>query len=165
MLTFRKITPEDYDEVSALMLELYKIHSAARPDVFEPKDTPRTFEEFCMCASGEDRIALCAGEGGSIIAYALVKLAEADRPQGELTAVMEEIYVVPSARREKIGTMLYRMAEREARERGAVRLDLGVWSFNESAAAFYRKMGFSVQRTVMERDIRVENFERECDKH
>lgn len=164
MLTFRKITPGDYEAVSVLMRELRDYHAEGREDVFEMPSEKRTFEEFCEYITGDEVIALLAEEGGCVIAYTLVKLGERLCRRGELTAAMEELYVIPSARREKIGTMLYRMAEREARERGAVRLDLIVWDFNETAAAFYRKMGFTTQRVVMEKDITVERFERECGK-
>lgn len=163
MLTFRRITPADYEAVSGLMQELHEYHAAERGDVFFSAKK-RTFEEFCEYITGDGAISLLAEESGSVIAYVLVKVGERLCPKGVLTAMMEELYVIPSARRGKIGTMLYRMAEREARDRGAVRLDLIVWDFNDGATAFYRKMGFSSQRIVMEKDITVERFECECGK-
>ena len=36
---------------------------------------------------------------------------------------------------------------------GAGRLDLMVWGFNETAFAFYEKMGMQVQRYILETEL------------
>ena len=164
MIKFRHITAEDYEDVGRLMCELHGVHAEGRPDIYSPMTELPSFEEFCEHVTGEDRFGLCAEEGGEVIAYALVQFRTGREGARLKTALLSDIYVTPQARRGKIGTMLYRMAEREAREQGAVRLDLIVWDFNDEAAAFYRKMGFRTQRVIMEKDITVENFERECEK-
>ena len=161
MLKFRRITSDDYEAVAPLMLELHNFHAEGRPDVFRTAAMP-TYEEFCERVAGGDKIALCAESSGKIIAYTVVRLKKSTGDSSAMTAWMDDIYVIPSERRGRVGTMLYRMAERAARERGAERLDLCVWCFNEDAAAFYRKCGFAPQRIVLEKDITVENFEREC---
>ncbi len=164
MLTFRKMTPEDYDGVDALMGELHRLHVEARPDMYVPVDHPYSREEYMRRVSGDGWISLLAENCGSIIGIAFVELRDRVNMVNSRTAYMHDIYVIPTERRAKIGTMLYRMAEREARERGAHRLDLTVWSFNKDALAFYRAMGFSDQRFILEKDIREEHFSRDCEK-
>ncbi len=164
MLTFKKMTPEDYDGVDALMAELHRLHVEARPDMYVPVDHLYSREEYMRRISGDGWISLLAESGGTIIGIAFVELRDRVNMVNSRTAYMHDIYVVPTERRAKIGTMLYRMAEREARERGAHRLDLTVWCFNKDALAFYHAMGFSDQRLVLEKDIREEHFTRDCEK-
>lgn len=40
-----------------------------------------------------------------------------------------------------------------AKEKGAVRIDLMVWNFNEDALGFYKAMGMDVQRFVLEKQL------------
>lgn len=163
MLTFRKMTPDDYDAVDALMSGLHEIHVESRPDMYVPVEHPYSREEYMRRVAGDGWISLLAEDRGNVIGITFVELRERVCMVNSRTAYMHDIYVVPSERRAKIGTMLYRMAEREARERGAHRLDLMVWSFNEDAIAFYREMGFSPQRVILEKDITEEHFSRECE--
>ncbi len=163
MLTFRKMTADDYGAVDGLMRELHALHAEARPDMYVPVEHPYTHEEFLRRVSGDGWISLLAESGGAVVGITFVELREREFMVNSRTAYMHDIYVVPAKRRGKIGTMLYRMAEREARERGAHRLDIMVWSFNEPALAFYRAMGFTPQRTFLEKDIREEHFPRDCE--
>lgn len=45
------------------------------------------------------------------------------------------------------------LAEEEAKARGAKRLDLMLWAFNESAAGFYEEMGMKTQRYILEKAL------------
>ncbi len=165
MLTFRKMTDADIPAVSALIGELHALHAASRPDMYVPVADPYAREEYEKRASSADWISLVAedsADGGKLVAVAFVELRARTCMVNAPSAYMYDICVREDCRRQKIGTMLYRMAEREARLRGARRLDLCVWAFNEPAAAFYRKMGFAPQRIILEKDITTENFESEC---
>ena len=162
MLIFRKMTEGDYDSVDAMMRELHTMHAAARPDMYKPVEHPYSREEFCRRGVSSDWICIIAEDGGTPVGFCFVELQKSAFMSRELFAYMHDIYVVPAARRQRIGTMMYRIVEREARERGALRLDLCVWSFNEDALAFYRRMGLSPQRVVLEKDIREERFEHDC---
>lgn len=171
MLKFRKMMPDDYCDVDRLMSLLHGMHVEARPDMYVPVEHIYSREEYMRRASGDGWIALLAEDGGGpeygtgkVIGIVFVELREHTFMSDERSAYMHDLIVAPDARREKIGTMLYRMAEREARERGAVRLDLAVWSFNEDALAFYRAMGLTPQRLILEKDIREERFTHDCER-
>lgn len=163
MLIFRKMTENDYDNVDAMMQDLHALHQKARPDIYQhPLEHPYSKEEFCRRGTSPDWICLYAEDSGVPVGLCFVELRHRTFLSDELSAYMHDIYVTPSERRSRIGTMMYRIVEREAREKGAVRLDLCVWSFNEDAMGFYRKMGLTPQRYILEKDIREENYEHDC---
>ncbi len=168
MLIFRKMKECDIPGVGALMGELHALHASSRPDMYVPVSDPYTRAEYEKRGTSPDWISLVAvlpGEDGAcddVLGVTFVELRRREFMVDGLYAYMHDIVVRSDCRRQKIGTMLYRMAEREARERGAVRLDLCVWSFNSPAAAFYERMGFVPQRQFLEKDIREEHFESDC---
>jgi GNAT superfamily N-acetyltransferase len=57
---------------------------------------------------------------------------------------LEDLFVVPAARRFGVGTALLREVARLARERGAGRLEWAVLDWNEGAIELYRRMGATV---------------------
>ncbi|MCW6037910.1 GNAT family N-acetyltransferase [Spirulina subsalsa FACHB-351] len=57
---------------------------------------------------------------------------------------LEDLFILPDYRRQGIGTALLRAVAQLAAQRGAGRLEWSVLNWNESAIAFYRKMGAQV---------------------
>jgi diamine N-acetyltransferase len=56
-----------------------------------------------------------------------------------------DLAVVEHARRRGVGTALMRAGEAGARKQGLPALTLDVWSTNERALAFYRRLGYSAE--------------------
>lgn len=56
--------------------------------------------------------------------------------------------VSPSRRREGIGSRLIDTAERALSDRGCVKINLQIMEGNESVAAFYTSLGYSVEKRV-----------------
>jgi GNAT superfamily N-acetyltransferase len=48
---------------------------------------------------------------------------------------------------------LFAEAEKQAKELGAVRIDLMLWSFNESTRKFYESLGMTPQRYIFEKKL------------
>jgi len=59
--------------------------------------------------------------------------------------ILNDLYVRPEARRQKVGTLLLDTAARYAREAGAVRLTLSTEVTNETAQALYRSGNWVTQ--------------------
>jgi ribosomal protein S18 acetylase RimI-like enzyme len=70
-------------------------------------------------------------------------------------AELQSLVVLPSFRREGIGTRLVRVAQEWARERGATEMRLGVWEFNQAARGFYRAAGFTTLKRRMVAELSV----------
>lgn len=64
---------------------------------------------------------------------------------------VDDMFVHPSYRGQKIATTLFHKMERRAKKLGATRIDLMVWEFNESAQELYRSLGMTPQRYILEK--------------
>jgi ribosomal protein S18 acetylase RimI-like enzyme len=58
------------------------------------------------------------------------------------------VAVSPAHRRRGVGAQLVRFAERALASKGCVKVNLQIIEGNESVAAFYRALGFSVEKRV-----------------
>jgi GNAT superfamily N-acetyltransferase len=86
---------------------------------------------------------IAEGEGGKALGFALffgTYSTFLTRPG----LYLEDLFVLPEARRRGIGTALVRSLGQLARERKLGRLEWAVLDWNASAIAFYEKLGASV---------------------
>jgi GNAT superfamily N-acetyltransferase len=73
--------------------------------------------------------------------------------EGIKTVCLDNIYVLPEARRKGIAKLLFAEVESWGKQKGAVRLDLHVWGFNKNAISMYEAMAMTPQRYVFEKDL------------
>ena len=69
------------------------------------------------------------------------------------TAWMDGLYVLEKYPRQGEAQALFAAAERAARDKGALRLDLLAWVFNAPALAFCRSLGMTVRRRMLEQPL------------
>ena len=67
------------------------------------------------------------------------------------TAWKDELYVLGEHRRQGAARALFAAAERAARDKGALRLDLLAWAFSAPALAFCRSPGVTILRRALEK--------------
>lgn len=68
---------------------------------------------------------------------------------GVKRAHVADVAVTESARRRGVGTALMMAGESWARERGLPVLSLDVWSTNDAALSFYRRLGYGAESLSM----------------
>ena len=66
-------------------------------------------------------------------------------------AWMDELYELEEHRRQGEARALFAAAERAARDKGALRLDLLAWAFSAPALAFCRSPGVTILRRTLEK--------------
>lgn len=64
-----------------------------------------------------------------------------------------DLAVIADARRMGVGTALMKAGEAWARDRGLPALSLDVWSTNERALAFYRRLGYSAESLSLVKQV------------
>lgn len=96
---------------------------------------------------------LIAEVGAEIVGFCRYRLCE--EVDGHCRGAISELYVKPNRKRMGIGGLLFRYALDDLKESGCRRAELGCFSENHSALAFYRKMnGVFIGKEAVEIDGR-----------
>ncbi len=134
-LTIRPATADDGDTFLSLVDALADYEKLDRP-------TPEARQRLLADAFGErQRISVFLGElDGRAVAYAIV-LETYSSFLALPTLYLEDLFVVPDARRHGIGRVMIRYLAGEAVRRGCGRMEWVVLDWNQLAIDFYEKLG------------------------
>jgi ribosomal protein S18 acetylase RimI-like enzyme len=150
-IAVRPLTPADRPRHDALLHALDAAHHAAVPDLIRaPGDATVSADEYQRRLRDPATFLAGAETASGLVGFIRVSLI--DNPGGRAhrphrSARIEEIVVEVGARRAGVGRALLSAARDWARTQGAQSLDLGVYTFNTEALAFYQREGFAT-RTI-----------------
>jgi ribosomal protein S18 acetylase RimI-like enzyme len=82
-----------------------------------------------------------------------ISLREGEDVVGAARGHVADLAVTAEARRLGVGTALMKAGEAWARERGLPALSLDVWSTNERALAFYRRLGYRAESLCLVKSV------------
>jgi ribosomal protein S18 acetylase RimI-like enzyme len=97
--------------------------------------------------AARDVVVLVAVDGDVVVGYAVVRRidrAPHTYAQPRVAAYVDQLAVAAAARRSGHGRALMAAAEDHAHAWGASEVTLDVQTFNDSAIAFYRALGYDV---------------------
>ena len=155
-MKIRKLIESDYDMVAELWKELDEIHVQARPDYFVHRDKDEIYpkDAFLQNLAHPDVLQLGVFDNEQLVGFVRATLwEESGMVKDVKTVCLDNIYVLPSYRRNGVATKLFAEVESWAKEQGAIRLDLWTWHFNKSAIAMYQAMGMTPQQYVFEKKL------------
>jgi ribosomal protein S18 acetylase RimI-like enzyme len=152
-MLIRNIRIDDYEAVDNLMQLLHKVHVDGRPDLYTPLEHPYSKEEFEKLVYDNKVISIAAEENHIIIGICFVRIRDKSGMVSMKTAYMDDLVVAKEYQHRGIAKALFAEAEKQAKELGAIRLDLMVWSFNESAKELYESLGMTPQRYIFEKKL------------
>lgn len=122
------------------------------PDLFIPASHIYSEADFREITTDGNHIALAMTDDHFIVGFIITALrTKSNMVTGTLIAYVDDMFVHPSYRGQKIATTLFHKMERRAKKLGATRIDLMVWEFNESAQKLYRSLGMIPQRYILEK--------------
>jgi len=134
-MTIRRATKEDGAALITLIESLALYEKLAPPDAAATK---RLLGD--MNAEHPKFEAILAEEEGKAVGYAII--FETYSSFAALPVLyLEDLFVLPAFRKQKIGLELFRALVREARRRGCCRIEWVVLSWNEPAISFYKRIG------------------------
>jgi ribosomal protein S18 acetylase RimI-like enzyme len=156
-LTFsiRPACTEDQGALLPLFEELDEFHRRIRPDLFrKPVGDRRESAALQDLISGPKSVLLVADSGHELLGLAafVEKTRPATNVKRERRFVESDQLIVRSdARLLGIGRSLFVAGTLWAKGRGVSDLEVVVWSFNQQAVNFYRRLSFSpmVERLTM----------------
>ncbi len=154
MVSIRNAHEKDGEQIINLLKQVLKVHAELRPDIFIYGTTKYTKDEVTAIIKDKSRRTYVAeNDDGEILGYALCILKEQPFSNNMVpfkTFFIDDFCVDSKARGRHIGKMLFDYVKEEANKLGCYEITLNVWEGNDSAKAFYDKMGMKPKETQME---------------
>ncbi len=151
-MNIRNAQIDDVNRVSELMLQVAKIHSSARRDIFKEKNIEEIKNEVNNRMNNKENI-LIAEENNSIfgvIIYKIKEVREHKNLKDRTVLWIDELVVDENIRGKGIGKSLFLEVNKIAKENNCNAVELNCWNFNRQAIKFYEKCGMNTQRLIME---------------
>jgi GNAT superfamily N-acetyltransferase len=155
--SIRSAVIADYERLCAIWEVGDALHRDALPHMFRASGRPsKTQAEVEALITGPQSAILVATDGADTVGLMtlLEKQVTANAIAAERRYVeIDNMVVMPSARRQGVGSAFLQAASDWARARGISSLELSVYEFNEGAHALYRDAGFAPVLTRMRRKL------------
>lgn len=151
-MNIRNAQIDDVNRVSELMLQVAKIHSSARRDIFKEKNIEEIKNEVNNRMNNKENI-LIAEENNSIfgvIIYKIKEVREHKNLKDRTVLWIDELVVDENIRGKGIGKSLFLEVNKISKESNCNAVELNCWNFNRQAIKFYEKCGMNTQRLIME---------------
>lgn len=153
-MIIRRANAGDLSGLNRLLEQVLMVHHTGRPDLFKPGAKKYTDEELLKLLADDSRpIFAAVDEQGEMLGYAFC-IFQQHLNNHILTDIrtlyIDDLCVEEKCRGQHIGSKLYEYVLDYARQSGCYNVTLNVWSCNESAMAFYEKMGLKPQKVGME---------------
>ncbi|MEO6859206.1 MAG: GNAT family N-acetyltransferase [Solirubrobacteraceae bacterium] len=147
-ISIRQASSEDRDFVTGMVPSLLASTSPAwhNTELLAPE-----FREVLAHAINHQsrRSTVLIAEAADATPLGFISLKVHKDAAGVERAHVADLAVTDSARRTRVGTALMNAAESWARDLGMGLLSLDVWSTNENAFAFYRRLGYSAESVCL----------------
>ena len=152
-IVIRRARPGDHLLIRELQQEVAALHYEGRPDLFQKEGRFYSEEAFSrLLADPDEWIWIAEADGKAVgYAFALVQRARNNATFRDFNRFyIDDVCVSSACQRQGIGRMLMEECKRQARLSHCHTIDLGVWSFNRNAIAFYEGCGLKEREKRME---------------
>ena len=160
-MDIRFAAARDIPGMIALLQQVGEVHHRIRPDIF--RAGAQKYDEAALEALLRDpQRPIFIAEEGKVLGYCFCILEEtANHPvlMDEKTLYIDDLCVDENCRGKHVGQILYDHACRFARDQGCQTVTLNVWCGNDSAMAFYEKMGLKPRKIYMETRLEDDHAE------
>ena len=154
-MQIRYAEERDIDDILRLLVQVNMVHHTIRPDLFKGPATKYSREELAaMLHLEDDPIFVCTDDDDRMLRYIFCQteiVEESPLRTGIRSLYIDDLCVDEKRRGQHIGRMLTDYVTHFAREKGCYDITLNVWEGNDQALNFYRRNGFGVRKTVMEK--------------
>lgn len=145
-------TIEDVETVRAQWIDLvegqrqYGTHLLAA----ENATAARSIIEQYVHSEG---LAVARSEDREVLGFVMFHVENGLYEQDARRGIVDNLYVVPSWRGDRIGSRLLEYAEGALEERGVDVVALSVMAANDEVADWYRRRGYEAHRITLERSV------------
>ena len=150
----RRAEPKDAPRISALLRQVLEVHAAVRPDMYR-SGTQKYSETDVLNLLNDPACVLFVetDENDRVRGYAISFVQEIQDDGiivGRREMYIDDICVDECTRRTGVGQRLFEHVKAYAKEAGFDWVTLNVWNDNKTALAFYKQMGLSERKTILE---------------
>ena len=152
-MTIRFASCADIPGILQLLYQVGDVHHQIRPDIFRSGALKYDAAALQALLQDSNRPIFVAVEGDALLGYCFCVLKDY-RGSGVQTdrveVYIDDLCVEETCRGQGVATALYRHVTAWAKELGCAFISLNVWCGNDSAMAFYEKMGMTPRHVMME---------------
>lgn len=156
-MQIRKAQEKDIDRINELLYQVCMIHHQGRPDLFKAGTRKYTDQQLIGILHDEQTPVFAAVDDDDKLmgyAFCIFKQVKDDNILTDVKSLyIDDLCIDECFRGQGIGKALYLAVKEFARQNGCYNLTLNVWSCNTSALEFYKRCGFTPQKTVMEEKL------------
>ncbi len=152
-VNIRRASLKDIPYLTKLLLEVHRVHSDVRPDLFKLGSKKYSEEELTSMITTEIDPIFVAVAFDRVIGYAFCihkEVKNHNSLQDLRTLYIDDLCVDEEFRGEHIGKMLYEYVLTYAKEKSYYNVTLNVWADNINAVKFYERIGMKIQKIGME---------------
>ncbi len=153
-MNIRRAEDKDIEKILQLLVQVCNVHARLRPDLFIMNGTKYSENDLKEIIRDDKRpIYVATDEADQVTGYCFCEYKEPAsskciKPFSQI--YIDDLCVDESARGQHVGKALFDFALKEAKAMGCYEVTLNVWEGNDSARAFYEKMGMKPKETMME---------------
>ena len=153
-VSIRRAEEKNVDRIVELLKVIAKEHHKGRPDLFATGRKKYSHRELRGILEEPDRVVFVAvDENDYVVGYLFSYII--DQKRNSLfndikTLYIDDLCVDESCRGMGIGKRLFAHSIEFGKAYGCYNIELNVWSFNEKAIEFYKKLGMDTQCYKME---------------
>ena len=152
-MDIRPAEAKDIPGILHLLLQVGEVHHRIRPDIFRAGAQKYTHHALLEVLADPTRPIFVATQGDTMLGYCFCVVKDC-RGSTVLTDRVEiyidDLCVDESCRGKGVGKQLYRYTLNYAKSLGCAFVTLNVWCGNDSAMAFYEKLGLKPRSITME---------------
>ena len=143
----------DIRGINELLLQVQKVHSDIRPDLFKYIGTKYNDSELEEIIKNSETPVFVYEFNNKVVGYVFCIITNYHNDTSfcdHETIYIDDLCVDSSVRGQRIGEHLFEYVKEEAKRLGCYEVTLNVWSGNTSAEKFYEKMGMKTKERQME---------------
>ena len=153
-MIIRKAVIEDIDGIIKLLEQVHDIHVDIRPDIFKRGYTKYGKDELIEIIHDENKpIYVAVDEKILGYIFCVFKTNNNESLHPIKTLYIDDFCVLDEYRHKHIGTSLYEYIKELAKKMGCYNITLNVWEGNDDALNFYKKLGLTTQKRILEETL------------
>ncbi len=145
MLAIRSAKASDLEQLNDLMYQLHDEHHQQAPDSFKTAEEIEQEKSIARYLDNPECLVFVAIKDETVVGFITGHFCELISTVSKPVQMgsVDELYVLPDCRKQKVAQRLYQALETRFEEYGVKQVFVEVWNFNQSACEFYFDSGFN----------------------